>query len=77
MPEPRTEAPAATPAPSMPAPPAVGPNSAATARDSRATQPMGNLDASEESKSMPMAGQANNHSSPALEQPATERPAAR
>jgi len=36
--------------------------------DSAATNPMGTLDKEEQSKSMPMAGQGNNHSSPALEQ---------
>lgn len=81
IPAPRVETPPAepaarTPVPPLPLPPAVAPNAADTARDSPATRPMGNLDGKEESKSMPMAGQANNHSSPALEKPATEKPAA-
>jgi hypothetical protein len=40
---------------------------AATAKDSAATDPKGELSKSEESKSMPMAGHGNNHASPALE----------
>lgn len=39
---------------------------AETAKDSPATDPKGTLSAQEESKSMPMAGHGNNHSSPAL-----------
>ena len=40
---------------------------APTATDSAATNPMGTLTKEAESKSMPMAGQGNNHSSPSLE----------
>ena len=54
-----------------PAPPATsstGTDTSATAGDSRATNPMGTLSKGEESKSMPMAGQAGSESSPSVEQ---------
>lgn len=59
-----------SPAP-VPVPPAsestgVG-NAAPTATDSLATNPMGTLSQDEASKSMPLAGHGNNHSSPSLE----------
>jgi hypothetical protein len=50
-----------------PPPQTGGANDAATAKDSAATDPKGALSKGEESKSMPMAGHGNNHSSPALE----------
>jgi hypothetical protein len=62
--------PPATPAPAVPIPPPPAPtagDSAVTAKDSAATDPKGTLNKQEESKSMPMAGHGNNHSSPALE----------
>ena len=40
-----------------------------TARDTAANDPKGTLSKDEQSKSMPMAGQANNHSSPSLDPP--------
>ncbi len=58
--------PPAPPATQPPPPPSGGVNPAETARDSAATDPMGTLSKAEESKSMPMAGHGNNHSSPAL-----------
>ncbi len=63
----------ATPAPTTapdPTPRATaGANAAetATAQDSKANNPTGTLTKEEESSAMPKAGQANNHSSPALE----------
>lgn len=62
--------PPATSAPAVPPPPLPAPSagdSAVTAKDSAATDPKGTLSKQEESKSMPMAGHGNNHSSPALE----------
>ena len=54
----------------LPPPPvAAGVSSSETAKDSTATDPKGILSKDEESKSMPMAGQGNNHSSPSLEPP--------
>ncbi len=55
--------------PAVPTPPptATGTSPSETAKDSAATGPMEKLSKEEESKSMPMAGQGNNHSSPALE----------
>ncbi len=50
----------------IPPPPAATASPAETAKDSAATDPKGALSAQEESKSMPMAGHGNNHSSPAL-----------
>lgn len=61
---PPVSAPPATPTP----PPVTGAvDPASTARDSAATDPKGALTKEEESKRMPEAGQANNHSSPALD----------
>lgn len=53
----------------VPTPPpiATGTSPAETAKDSASTGPMEKLSKDEESKSMPMAGQGNNHSSPSLE----------
>lgn len=62
--------PPATSAPAVPIPPPPPPtaaDAAATAKDSAATDPKGTLGKEEESKSMPMAGHGNNHSSPSLE----------
>jgi hypothetical protein len=42
--------------------------SSAGAQDSAATNPTGNLSKDEETAGMPKAGQANNHSSPAMDQ---------
>jgi len=55
--------------PAVPPPPPIasGVSPSETAKDSAATAPMEKLTKAEESKSMPMAGQGNNHSSPALE----------
>lgn len=56
----------------MPTPPPPAPSAgdaAGAAKDSAATDPKGTLNKEEESKSMPMAGHGNNHSSPALEPP--------
>ena len=63
-------APPATSAPAVPTPPPAAPvagDGAATAKDSAATDPKGTLSKDEETKSMPMAGHGNNHSSPSLE----------
>jgi hypothetical protein len=53
----------------VPVPPAPGPaaNPAETSRDSASTNPKGTMTKEQESQSMPMAGQANNHSSTALD----------
>ena len=51
----------------LPAPAITGVNPAETARDSAATNPRGPMSKEQESKSMPMAGQANNESSTALD----------
>ncbi len=59
---PVTSMPAATPAPQP-----AATNRAETARDSAATNPNGTMSKGQESNSMPMAGQANNHSSTELE----------
>jgi len=55
--------------PAVPTPPptSTGAAPSETAKDSKSTGPMEKLTKEEESKSMPMAGQGNNHSSPALE----------
>lgn len=55
------------------------PPTAPTAQDSAATQPLDTLTKDKEQNTMPMAGQANNHSSDALEAPKsrTAPPAAR
>lgn len=55
--------PAITTPPSM----ATGTNPAETARDSAATNPKEPMSKVEESKSMPMSGQAGSHSSTALD----------
>ncbi len=55
---------AAVPTPPLPAG-GVAPSE--TAKDTAANTPMGTLTREEASKSMPMAGQGNNHSSPALD----------
>lgn len=60
----------APPAATDPTPRATAGASAAetaTAQDSKANNPTGTLTKEEESSAMPKAGQANNHSSPALE----------
>ena len=61
--------PAASTPPAIPTPPSTAPatNPAATAKDSAATNPKEEMSKEQESKSMPMAGQANNHSSTALD----------
>jgi uncharacterized lipoprotein YajG len=53
----------------VPIPPlsATGAATSETAKDTAANTPMGTLTKEEASKSMPMAGQANNHSSPSLD----------
>jgi hypothetical protein len=60
--------PASTP-PAVPTPPptTTGTSPAETAKDTAATNPKGTLSATEESKSMPMSGQAGSHSSTALD----------
>ena len=63
-------APPATSAPAVPTPPPAAPvagDGATTAKDSAAMDPKGTLSKDEETKSMPMAGHGNNHSSPSLE----------
>lgn len=62
-----TTPPAVSPAPALPAPPATGVSPAETARDSAVTAPKEELSKAEESKSMPMSGQAGSHSSTALD----------
>ena len=47
--------------------PAAGVAPSETAKDTAANTPMGTLTKEEASKSMPMAGQVNNHSSPSLD----------
>ena len=59
--------PAASTPPAIPAQSPTGMNPAETARDSAATDPKGTMSKEEESKSMPMAGQAGSHSSTALD----------
>jgi hypothetical protein len=64
--------PPAVEAPAVPTPPPAAPtagDAAGAAKDSAATDPKGTLNKEEESKSMPMAGHGNNHSSPSLEPP--------
>ena len=51
-----------------PLPPPKAESSGPTARDAKETDPLGQLDKREEQNAMPMAGQGNSHSSPALEQ---------
>ena len=63
-PSPPTSTPPAIPTPS---PTATGMSSAETATDSAATNPKGAMSKEQESKSMPVAGQAGSHSSPALD----------
>ena len=55
--------------PAIPTPPptATGTNPAETAKDSAATNPKGTMSKEQESKSMPVAGQAGSHSSTALD----------
>ena len=56
------------PDPSVPAANSVpGPAPAATAKDDSANRPKGDMTKAEESSAMPKAGQANNHSSTALD----------
>ena len=59
----------APPVPAVPIPPlpAVDAAPTETAKDTPANSPMGKLTKEEEAKSMPMAGQGNNHSSPSLD----------
>lgn len=73
VPPPAASAPSpAASAPSVPAVPipplpTSGAAPSETAKDTAANTPMGTLTKDEEAKSMPMAGQANNHSSPSLD----------
>jgi len=66
VPPPAASAPpvAAVPIPPLPA---TGAAPSETAKDTAANTPMGTLTKEEASKSMPMAGQSNNHSSPSLD----------
>ena len=59
-------APAST-SPAIPTPPQTGTNPAETARDSAATNPGEKMSKEQESKSMPMSGQAGSESSTALD----------
>jgi hypothetical protein len=61
--------PATSTPPAIPTPPptASGTNPAETARDTAATNPKGTMSKEQESKSMPVAGQAGSHSSTALD----------
>jgi hypothetical protein len=56
-----------TPAIPTPPPTAAGTSPAETAKDSAATNPKGTMSKEQESKSMPVAGQAGSHSSTALD----------
>jgi len=56
-----------TPAVPTPTPTATGTSPAETAKDSASTNPKETMSREQESKSMPMAGQSNNHSSTALD----------
>lgn len=62
-------APAASTPPAVPTPPptATGTSPAETAKDTAATNPKGPMSDAQESKSMPMSGQAGSHSSTALD----------
>jgi hypothetical protein len=51
----------------IPPPPAAVVAPSETAKDTPSNTPMGTLSKEEASKSMPMAGQGNNHSSPSLD----------
>lgn len=62
-----TTPPAVSAAPALPTPPVTGVSRAETARDSAATNPKDDMSKAEESKSMPMSGQAGSHSSTALD----------
>lgn len=67
-----TTPPAVIAAPALPTPPVTGVSGtgvsgAETARDSAATNPKDDMSKAEESKSMPMSGQAGSHSSTALD----------
>ncbi len=70
---PATATPSPPPVTNTPLPPATPPpttpdtNAEARGKDTAASNPMGTLSKEQESSSMPMAGQANNHSSPSLE----------
>lgn len=64
----RTSPPAGTP-PTHAGTPQPEAAPAPTARDTSANQPMGDLTKSKESSSLPLAGQVNNHSSPATDRP--------
>ncbi|MFO1324482.1 MAG: hypothetical protein U1F15_10485 [Burkholderiales bacterium] len=55
------------PAVLTPPPTAAGTNPAETAKDTAATNPKGAMSDAQESKSMPMSGQAGSHSSMALD----------
>jgi hypothetical protein len=66
VPPPAASAPV-VPAVPTPPPTATGTAPTETAKDSAATAPTEKLTKEEESKSMPMAGHGNNHSSPSLE----------
>ncbi len=62
-------APAVSTPPAVPTPPptATGTSPAETAKDTAATNPKGAMSDAQESKSMPMSGQAGSHSSTALD----------
>ena len=64
----RNTPPAATPATHEGAPRSEAP-AAPTARDTAAQKPMDDLSKAKESSSLPLPGQVNNHSSPAMDQP--------
>ncbi len=66
VPPPAASAPS-VPAVTIPPLPTTGVAPSETAKDSPANTPMGTLTKEEEAKSMPMAGQANNHSSPSVD----------
>jgi hypothetical protein len=65
-----TLSPSASPEASAPA--SSGPDESKAGIDAPATDPLGTLTPEEQSKSMPMAGHGNNHSSPSLEQGAKD-----
>jgi hypothetical protein len=66
VPPPAASAPVVPAVPTPPLP-ATGAAPSETAKDTAANTPMGTLTKEEASKSMPMAGQVNNHSSPSLD----------
>ncbi len=70
-PAPSTAVPAV---PSVPNPPDPRAPDGPAGRDSKASNPKGDLTSQEESTAMPKAGQANNHSSPSLDSSQSTRP---